>query len=65
MSTQLDSIENKAMKSFGTIIENDIVAIDADETDELEVDSVVVRQMNELKQKIGKFIILLLLGSKV
>ena len=54
MSSQLDSIENKAMKSFATIVENDIVAIDADEEEEnIELDSAVIKQMNELKKKIG------------
>ncbi len=44
------------MKSFATIVENDITAIDADEGDDedIEVDSTVVRQMSELKKKIGK-----------
>ncbi len=43
------------MKSFATIVENDIVAIDADEDEvEIEVDSTVVKKMGELKKKIGK-----------
>lgn len=40
------------MKSFATIVENDIVAIDADEED-IESDNSVINQMNELKKKIG------------
>ena len=35
------------MKSFTTIVENEA------ETNDLEVDSVVIKQMNELKKKIG------------
>ena len=47
MTSQLEKIEDKAMKSFTTIVENEA------ETNDLEVDSVVIKQMNELKKKIG------------
>ena len=47
MTLQLEKIEDKAMKSFTTIVENEA------ETNDLEVDSVVIKQMNELKKKIG------------
>jgi hypothetical protein len=47
LTLQLEKIEDKAMKSFTTIVENEA------ETKDLEVDSVVIKQMNELKKKIG------------
>lgn len=56
LSVQLENIENKAMKSFATIVENDIIAIDADEEEVETSSSVVVKQMNELKKKIGEYI---------
>lgn len=42
------------MKSFGLSVENDIAAIDADESDEAEVGSDVIKQMNKLMKKNGK-----------
>ena len=50
---QLDKIEDKAMKSFTTMSENEQVDI----TGENSFDSVVLKQMNGLKKKIGKFMI--------
>ena len=54
LSAQLENIENKAMKSFSMSVENDIVAIDADEAGEAEVNSDVIKQMNKLMKKNGK-----------
>ena len=45
--TQLEKIEDKAMKSLDSIGENET---------ELEIDSNFVKQMNELKNKIGWFV---------
>jgi hypothetical protein len=42
------------MKSFSVSVENDIVAIDADEAGEAEVNSDVIKQMNKLMKKNGK-----------
>lgn len=42
------------MKSFGLSVENDIAAIDADETDETGDGSDVIKQMNKLMKKNGK-----------
>lgn len=42
------------MKSFGLSVENDIEAIDADEADETEDGSDVIKQMNKLMKKNGK-----------
>ena len=47
LTVQLEKIEDKAMKSFTTIVDNE-----ADTTD-LDLDNVVIKQMNELKKKIG------------
>ena len=52
---QLHSIENKAANAFATIAESEIAAIDdeEDEQADLQVESAVVKQMHELKKKIG------------
>ena len=57
---QLEKIEDKAMKSFTTIVENET------ETTDLELDSVVIKQMNDLKKKIGMslFVLYSLLSNK-
>ena len=52
--TQLEKIEDKAMKSLESIGENET---------ELEIDSNFVKQMNELKNKIGWFVFLIYFDS--
>ena len=52
--TQLEKIEDKAMKSLDSIGENET---------ELEIDSNFVKQMNELKNKIGWFVFLIYFDS--
>ena len=49
---QLEKIEDKAMKSFTTIVDNETDATD------LDLDNVVIKQMHELKKKIGTLTIL-------
>jgi hypothetical protein len=42
----LDKIEQKAMKSFTTVHDHDV--------DEIDLDTIVAKQIIDLKQKLGK-----------
>lgn len=52
-SLQLEKIEDKAMKSFATTT---MLSESEKEAAELELDTAVIKQIGELKKKIGMFL---------
>ena len=52
LASQLDKIEEKAMKLFTTMVEHDV--------DEIDLDTIVAKQIVDLKTKLGLFSILYL-----